>query len=85
MRYAELSSDTVGICVPQVVNVANLLCKVWYFFNDVYPPLHNGHRPLDPPQWWVRLFERPTVEGNTAAEPINHDLAAAAAPPPEVR
>jgi Derlin-2/3 len=30
---------------------------VWYFFNDVYPPLHNGQKPLDPPQWWVRMFE----------------------------
>jgi len=29
---------------------------VWYFFNDVYPPLHGGSRPLDPPMWWRRLF-----------------------------
>lgn len=32
---------------------------VWYFFNDVYPPLHNDSRPLDPPRWWRRLFEGP--------------------------
>ncbi|KAI9780582.1 MAG: hypothetical protein M1835_004458 [Candelina submexicana] len=57
-------------------------CAVWYFFNDVYPPLHNGQRPLDPPMWWRRLFEgRPTQEGmNTDTAPINHDIAAAAAP-----
>lgn len=34
---------------------------VWYFFNDVYPPLHNGHKPLDPPAWWIRLFEGPPI------------------------
>lgn len=31
---------------------------IWYFFSDVYPSLHGGHRPLDPPAWWRRLFER---------------------------
>ncbi|OAX77460.1 hypothetical protein ACJ72_08241 [Emergomyces africanus] len=31
---------------------------IWYFFSDVYPSLHGGHRPLDPPAWWNRLFER---------------------------
>ncbi|EEH22189.2 hypothetical protein PABG_04400 [Paracoccidioides brasiliensis Pb03] len=30
---------------------------IWYFFSDVYPSLHGGHRPLDPPAWWRRLFE----------------------------
>ena len=54
---------------------------VWYFFNDVYPPLHEGHRPFDPPAWWVRLFEGSPEDSDAA--PINHDIAAAAAP--EVR
>jgi Derlin-2/3 len=49
---------------------------VWYFFNDVYPPLHNGHRPLDPPNWWIRLFEG---REETEAAPIDNDIAAAAA------
>jgi hypothetical protein len=31
---------------------------VWYFFNDIYPSTHNGYRPMDPPGWWIRLFER---------------------------
>ena len=59
---------------------------VWYFFNDVYPPLHNGHRPLDPPVWWTRLFEdRTQQEGeeqldDTGAAPVESDIAAAAAP-----
>lgn len=31
---------------------------IFYFFSDVFPPMHDGMRPLDPPQWWIRLFER---------------------------
>jgi Derlin-2/3 len=49
---------------------------VWYFFSDVYPPLHNGHRPFDPPAWWTRLFEG---RGETEAVPVEQDIAAAAA------
>jgi Derlin-2/3 len=67
-------------------------CLVWYFFSDVYPSLFNGSRPLDPPGWWIRLFEGrrapetgDEVEGDEdaptgAAVGINHDFAAAAAP-----
>ncbi len=29
---------------------------VWYYFNDIYPPTHNDHRPLDPPALWMRLW-----------------------------
>jgi len=43
---------------PLVVSCIGLTYPVWYFFNDVYPPLHNGHSPLDPPAWWVQLFDR---------------------------
>lgn len=32
---------------------------IWYFFNDVYPSLHGGHRPLDAPMWWRRMWEGP--------------------------
>ncbi|OOQ87486.1 Derlin-2 [Penicillium brasilianum] len=54
---------------------------VWYFFNDVYPTLHGGHRPLDPPMWWRRLFESgPARERPTDAIDVNPDFAAAAAP-----
>jgi len=64
---------------------------VWYFFNDVYPPLHDGHSPLDPPAFWIRLFDgRPAppqqIEDDvpdTAADPIGHQLPAVQAP--EVR
>lgn len=55
---------------------------IWYFFNDVYPSLHGGHRPLDAPMWWRRLFET-DPQGTDDATNVNGDFAAAAAP--EVR
>ncbi|KAK4953451.1 hypothetical protein LTR66_007364 [Elasticomyces elasticus] len=58
---------------------------IWYFFSDIYPSTHHGRRPLEPPRWWIRLFERgpdvPTTEMHAGA--MHRDLAAAAAP--EVR
>jgi Derlin-2/3 len=45
---------------------------VWYYFNDIYPPLHNNHSPLDPPAWWIRLIEgrpAPAEEPTEAEEP----------------
>lgn len=59
---------------------------VWYFFNDIYPSTHNGHRPMDPPQWWIRLFEREAVAGRgteVQAAALNREVAAPAVP--EVR
>lgn len=57
---------------------------VWYFFNDVYPPLHDGHRPLNPPALWIRLFEdrrehEYEEQEDTQAAPVENDIAAAAA------
>ncbi|KAJ3499639.1 hypothetical protein NLG97_g177 [Lecanicillium saksenae] len=47
--------------VPKDEIMGVVIGHIWYFFSDVYPPLHNGSRPLDPPAWWRRLFEgRPT-------------------------
>ena len=57
---------------------------VWYFFNDIYPSTHNGHRPMDPPQWWIRLFERgalPPADSDVHAAAMNRgDIAAPAVP-----
>lgn len=50
---------------------------VWYFFTDVYPPLHNGSRPLDPPTWWRRLFE--ARNQNESDNGINNDIMVAGA------
>jgi len=69
--------------IPKDEMMGVVIGHVWYFFSDVYPPLHNGHRPFDPPMFWVRLFEgQPRVE---TADAINNDIAMAAAPAPEVR
>ncbi|KAF2253713.1 Der1-like protein, partial [Trematosphaeria pertusa] len=43
--------------VPKDEMCGIVVGHIWYFFNDVYPPLHSGHSPLDPPAWWIRLFE----------------------------
>jgi len=29
---------------------------VYYFFSDIYPRIRNGSRPLDPPEFWKRMF-----------------------------
>lgn len=81
--------------VPKDEICGVIVGHVWYFFSDVYPSLHGGHRPLDPPAWWRRLFEgsrsnartntirnEPGAEDTRAAN-INQDIAAVAAP--EVR
>ncbi|KAI9677652.1 MAG: Derlin-2 [Caeruleum heppii] len=70
--------------IPRDEIMGVVVGHVWYFFNDVYPALHNGQRPLDPPMWWRRLFEgRPGRHEATDVPGIDHDIAAAAAP--EVR
>jgi len=72
---------------------AAILCKawkltiwpVWYFFNDIYPSTHGGSRPMDPPQWWIRLFERgaalpPPADSDVHTAAINREVAAPAVP-----
>ena len=43
--------------VPKDEIMGVVVGHVWYFFTDVYPPLHGGYKPLDPPAWWRRLIE----------------------------
>ncbi len=83
MRFVGLSLGTVSDrCLKCARGTESLITTlVWYFFSDVYPSLHGGQRPLDPPQFWRNLFERPPAD--TGAVPINNEIAAAAAP--EVR
>jgi Derlin-2/3 len=71
--------------VPKDEIMGVVIGHIYYFFADVYPPLHNGSRPLDPPTWWRRLFERPLRDDT--ADDVNHDIAAARADlaHPEVR
>ncbi|CAG8896405.1 unnamed protein product [Penicillium egyptiacum] len=71
--------------VPKDEMLGVVVGHIWYFFNDVYPPLHGGHRPLDPPRWWRRLFEpaHGPNERATGTANVNREFVAAAAP--EVR
>jgi Derlin-2/3 len=68
--------------IPKDEIMGVVIGHIWYFFCDVYPPLHNGHRPFDPPGWWVRLFERRPRE--ETADAINHEIPIPPAPVPEV-
>jgi Derlin-2/3 len=50
------------------------LLSVWYYFNDIYPTLHQEHRPLDPPSWWIRMIEgRPAPVAEEPAEEVAAD------------
>ncbi|KAG7051547.1 Der1-like family protein [Colletotrichum scovillei] len=64
--------------IPKDEIMGVVIGHIWYFFTDVYPPLHNGSRPFDPPGWWRRLFERRQVE--ETADGINNEIAIAGGP-----
>lgn len=67
--------------IPKDELMGVVIGHVYYFFTDVYPPLHGGSRPFAPPRWWVRLFEGRARDDSVDA--INNEIAVAAAP--EVR
>ncbi|KAL2887152.1 Derlin-like protein [Ceratocystis lukuohia] len=55
--------------VPKDEIIGVVIGHVWYFFNDLYPPLHHGQRPLDPPAFWCRIFDgRPAPVNDHEAE-----------------
>lgn len=62
--------------IPKDEILGVVVGHVYYFFADVWPGLHEGQRPMDPPEWWVRLWEgrRPPT-----GREIDADVAAAAA------
>ncbi len=67
--------------IPKDEIMGVVIGHVWYYFSDIYPPLHQGSKPFDPPMWFRRIFEgRPRDE---SADAINNEIAVAAAP--EVR
>lgn len=64
--------------IPKDEIIGVVIGHIWYFFSDVYPPLHNGSRPLDPPFWWRRIFEgrpaRPSTEdAGHVLEPVANE------------
>lgn len=51
--------------IPKDEILGVVVGHVWYFFADVWPGLHDGQRPMDPPAWWIRLWEgAPRVQDN---------------------
>ncbi|KAI5803179.1 Derlin [Geopyxis carbonaria] len=47
---------------------------IYYFFSDIYPRICNGSRPLDPPEFWRRLFgATPAAAPIAAAGGNDHD------------
>ncbi|KAF2094008.1 DER1-domain-containing protein [Rhizodiscina lignyota] len=68
--------------VPKDEITGVVVGHVWYFFNDVYPSLYNNHRPLDPPGWWLWLFERRPQVTHVPVEAVAGDNANADAGAP---
>jgi Derlin-2/3 len=60
--------------IPKDEILGVVVGHVYYFFADVWPGLHEGQRPMDPPEWWVRLWEG--RRANTGRD-IDADVAAA--------
>ena len=74
--------------VPRDEIMGVVVGHVWYFFTDVYPPLHNGSRPLDPPRWWRRLFDGRLQDDPPTDDGTNNDVMIAGgrdAAVPEIR
>ena len=69
--------------IPKDEILGVIVGHIYYFFADVWPGLHEGSRPMDPPDFWVRLWEG--RRGETGVRNIDGDVAAAAARPGEVR
>ncbi len=66
--------------VPRDEILGVVVGHVWYFFADVWPGLYEGQRPMDPPAWWVRMWEgRLRGEEGSEARGVDGDVAAAAA------
>ena len=76
--------------IPKDEILGVIVGHVYYFFADVWPSLHNGQRPMDPPNWWVRLWEgQPRIQeeirqeeedDHTNAEGVDGTFARAPAP-----
>jgi len=74
--------------IPKDEILGVIVGHVYYFFADVWPGLHEGQRPMDPPEFWVRLWEGRRAGRETGVRDIDGHVAAAAAAaarPGEVR
>ena len=48
--------------VPRDEILGALVGHTWWFGEDVWPRLHGGYRPFEPPRWWKALFDGRAVE-----------------------
>lgn len=72
--------------VPKDEVLGIVVGHVYYFLADVWPGLgENNARVMEPPDWWVRLWEGRANRRDTDARGVEGDVAAAAARPAEVR
>jgi len=55
-------SLTLHGSIPKDEIMGVVIGHIWYFFTDVYPPLHGGSKPLDPPMFWRRIFGKCYLE-----------------------
>ncbi|EFX00531.1 ER-associated proteolytic system protein [Grosmannia clavigera kw1407] len=72
--------------IPRDEIMGVVIGHVYWFFTDVYPPLHNGVQPLAPPSWWRWIFEGQRPQANNdmqavdeTAGAVDQDFAAARA------
>lgn len=64
--------------IPKDEILGVIVGHVYYFFVDVWPGIHPGSRPMDPPEWWVGLWERRRRDPATGARDVQGDVQAAA-------
>lgn len=48
--------------VPRDEILGALVGHTWWFGEDIWPRLHEGYRPLEPPGWWKALFDERAVQ-----------------------
>lgn len=62
--------------VPRDEILGVVVGHTWYFLADVWPGLYVGQRPMEPPGWWVRLWEgRDTGSGSGRGREVGGDVA----------
>lgn len=71
--------------IPKDEILGVIVGHVYYFLADVWPGIYEGSRPMDPPEWWIRIWEGRRQEPATAAREIRDDVVVAAARPGDVR
>lgn len=71
--------------VPKDEILGVIVGHVYYFLADVWPGIYDGSRPMDPPEWWVRIWEGRRRDTAETEREIRGDVVAAGARPADVR